>query len=263
MEDCQYTPPRGCQLCLHLGMPPNHGLLLGPVAALADLVLCTFIKAIRNVSQSAHTFRHVGLPKASIGKKQATRKGVTKKKSANIHKLCAEVDESSWQPRAALTTTGPHSSQSPPSQFPPPVAFPPQAQAQCSTPSLVQVFTSQQQMSPPAILSQSEILPNTPSTPSSVQVFTSQQQISPPAILSQSEILPNTPSTPSSVQVFTSQQQISPPAILSQPQDLPSTPSQTLQANPCSPRQQVDPFMLTFIRVLAANSATDTQPSPR
>ena len=96
---------------------------------------------------NATALAQVGFPKVSISKKQATRKGVTKKKSAKLSKLCAEVDESSWQPRAALTTTGPHSSQSPPSQFPP------QAQAQCSTPSSVQAFTSQQQMSPPAILS--------------------------------------------------------------------------------------------------------------
>ena len=124
----------------------------------------------------ATALAQVGLPKASIGKKQAT-----KKKSAKICKLCAEVDESSWQPRAALTTAhaGPHSSQSPSSQFPPPFAFPPQAQAQCSTPSSVQAFTSQQQMSPPAILSQPQDLPSTPSQTLQANPCSPWQQVDP------------------------------------------------------------------------------------
>ncbi len=122
---------------------------------------------------NATALAQVGFPKVSISKKQATRKGVTKKKSAKLSKLCAEVDESSWQPRAALTTTGPHSSQSPPSQFPP------QAQAQCSTPSSVQAFTSQQQMSPPAILSQPQDLPSTPSQTLQANPCSPWQQVDP------------------------------------------------------------------------------------
>ena len=80
-------------------------------------------------SINATTLAQTGLPKASIGKKQATRKGVSKKKSAKIRKLCAEGDESSWQPRAALSATHPHSSQNvlPPAQFSVAAGIPPQA----------------------------------------------------------------------------------------------------------------------------------------
>lgn len=42
-----------------------------------------------------------GLPKGSIGKKTAQRKGISKKKSAKIRKVCAETDDSLWQSRAS------------------------------------------------------------------------------------------------------------------------------------------------------------------
>lgn len=43
-----------------------------------------------------------GLPMGSVGKKKAKHKGVSKKVSTKIQKLCATADESSWQLRAAL-----------------------------------------------------------------------------------------------------------------------------------------------------------------
>ena len=46
-----------------------------------------------------------GLPKSSIGKKNAPRKGVSKKKSAKIRKMCADSDESSWQSRISIPIT--------------------------------------------------------------------------------------------------------------------------------------------------------------
>ena len=44
-----------------------------------------------------------GLPKSCIGKKRASRKGVSKKKSAHISKIVANASESSWKLREALT----------------------------------------------------------------------------------------------------------------------------------------------------------------
>ena len=197
--DCTYF--QTCKVCAHVVATAQRN------GDLEDVI--TWHKR-QDHGINATALAQTGLPKAAIGKKQATRKGVSKKKSAKIRKLCAEVDESSWQPRAALTSAGQQSSQLP-SSIPPQALIPP------STPTSVQVpvFGSQQQMGTAAITPQA---PVPPGTPTSVQAL-----------------------------VFSSQQQMGTVAIPPQAQVLPSTPSQ-MQPSLLTPQQQVDPFMLSFIR---------------
>ena len=129
-----------------------------PVAAHADLALYVYIRAITNASQSLHTSRHAKyvpmlLPLPRGMEIWRSPHGTSNRATASMPRHWHKLD----CPRAALNTTHPHSSQnvSPPAQLP--VAAGTAPQALPSTPSSVQVVSSQQRMGiagiPPQALS--------------------------------------------------------------------------------------------------------------
>ena len=134
------------------------------------LALYVFIRAITNASRPLHTSRPskyvltlLPLPRGMEIWRRSPH-GTSIRATASMPRHWHKLD----CPRAALSTTHPHSSQnvSPPAQLPVAAGTPPQDLP--STPSSVQLFSSQQQMGAAGNIHQA-----LPSTPSSVQVFSS------------------------------------------------------------------------------------------
>ena len=74
---------------MHLEMPPKPGWLLDPVAAQADLVLCAVIKAIMNVRQTTHTFRHARYAPMLLSQPRGTWTRKMSSRGANVRTMAS------------------------------------------------------------------------------------------------------------------------------------------------------------------------------
>ena len=90
-SDCIYY--QSCKVCAHIvAVAKKNGDL--------DSFLSWYNKRNHQVNTTA--IAQNDLPLASVGKKKAPRKGISKQKGAKIRKICVETDSTSWSLRPAL-----------------------------------------------------------------------------------------------------------------------------------------------------------------